>query len=55
MIAPMPAIMKTRFRLYRRQDGIFYLFDRQTGQRESLTTDDPHVAQRLLHAKNEAQ
>lgn len=55
MIALMHAIMKPRFRLYRRHGGVFYLFDRQTGKRESLTTADPHVATRLLHAKNEAQ
>ena len=47
--------MKQRFRVYRRQGGVFYLFDRQTGKRESLETDDEYTALRLLHAKNEAQ
>jgi len=54
MIVLMPAIMKARFRLYRRHGGVFYVFDRQSGKRESLSTADPHVAARLLHAKNEA-
>jgi len=47
--------MTQRYRMYRRQGGIFYLFDRQTGQRESLETNEPSAAQRLLHARNEAQ
>jgi hypothetical protein len=55
MIALMTAIMRPRFRLYRRYGGVFYVFDRQTRRRESLTTADPHIARRLLHAKNEAQ
>jgi len=46
--------MKPRYRIYRRQGGQFYLFDRQTGKRESLQTPDEAVARRLLHAKNEA-
>src|SRR5512136_1309092 len=51
----MNEIMKPRYRIYRRQGGVFYLFDRHTGKRESLETDDEAVAKRLLHAKNEAQ
>ncbi|MCL4176583.1 MAG: tyrosine-type recombinase/integrase [Verrucomicrobia bacterium] len=47
--------MKPRFRLYRRHAGMFYLFDRLTGKRESLETSDPAAARRLLHARNEAQ
>ncbi|MCX6927914.1 MAG: tyrosine-type recombinase/integrase [Verrucomicrobia bacterium] len=47
--------MKPRYRIYRRQGGVFYLFDRHTGKRESLETADQAAAQRLLHAKNEAQ
>lgn len=54
MIVLMHAIMKSRFRLYRRHGGIFYVFDRRTRKRESLSIGDPHVAARLLHAKNEA-
>ena len=45
--------MKQRYRLYRRQGGVFYLFDNLTGKRESLTKDNQE-ATRLLHAKNEA-
>jgi integrase len=51
----MNEIMKPRYRIYRRQGGLFYLFDRHTGKRESLQTTDEAVAQRLLHARNEAQ
>jgi integrase len=51
----MNEIMKARFRIYRRERGAFYLFDRQTGKRESLETADAGEAARLLHARNEAQ
>jgi len=51
----MNEIMKPRYRIYRRQGGLFYLFDRHTGKRESLQTAEEAVAKRLLHAKNEAQ
>jgi len=51
----MNEIMKQRFRMYRRERGVFYVFDRVTGKRESLETDDPAIADRLLHAKNESQ
>lgn len=50
----MTNIMKQRFRLYRRQRGVFYLFDNLTGKRQSLNTKDNQEAIRLLHAKNEA-
>ena len=51
----MNDIMKPRYRIYRRQGGVFYLFDRHTGKRESLETADEAAAWRVLHAKNEAQ
>ena len=51
----MNEIMKPRFRIYRRHAGVFCLFDRLTGKRESLETSDPAAARRLLHARNEAQ
>ena len=51
----MNEIMKPRYRIYRRHGGLFYLFDRHTGKRESLQTADVAAARRLLHAKNEAQ
>ncbi len=41
--------------VYRGQGGVFYLFERHSGKRESLETVDPEVARRVLHAKNEAQ
>jgi hypothetical protein len=49
----MKEIMKPRYRIYRRQGGVFYLFDRHTGKRESLETADEAAAQRLLHAKKQ--
>lgn len=51
----MTELMKQRFRMYRRQGGVFYAVDRQTGNRESLKTSDSLTAKRLLQAKNEAQ
>ena len=50
----MNEIMKQGYRIYCRQRGQVFLFDRHTGKRESLDTADEEVAQRLLHAKNEA-
>ena len=50
----MNEIMNAKYRMYRRQRGVFYVFDRQTGQRESLQTADENEARRLLHARNEA-
>lgn len=47
----MNKIMKPKYRIYCRQGGQFYLFDRHTGKRESLQTSDEAVARRLLHAK----
>lgn len=50
----MNEIMKQRYRIYRRQGGVFYLYDRVTGKRQSLETTDEAAARRLLHANNEA-
>src|SRR2546426_12748597 len=47
--------MKRRYRLYRRQGGVFYCFDNVSRKRESLQTYDEHQAQSLLDAKNESQ
>ena len=44
----MKEIMRLRYRIYHRQGGIFYLFDRQTGKRESLQTTDKASALRLV-------
>ena len=40
----MKEIMKPRYRVYRRQGSVFYLFDRHTGKRESLETADEAAA-----------
>jgi integrase len=49
--------MKKRFRLIRRniRGGKFYLVDTLTGKRESLKSDNATDAERILHARNEAQ
>ena len=46
--------MKSRFRMFRRQGGVYYWQDNQTKQQGSLGAKDKHAAQRLLNAKNEA-
>src|SRR5580765_4907201 len=46
--------MKQRYHHFRRENGVFYSFDVETGKRESLKTTDLEEARRLLHAKNEA-
>ena len=46
--------MKTRFRLFRRASGVFYLEDSATLRQESLRTKDKTAAQRLFQAKNAA-
>jgi integrase len=50
----MNILMTQRYRLYRRKRGVYYLFDRLSSKRESLETNDPSTALRLLHAHNEA-
>jgi integrase len=47
--------MKNRYRLFRRNGATFYAIDNLTGKRESLRTEQPGIARRVLHAKNEAQ
>jgi integrase len=51
----MDSQMKSSLRLFRRHNGIYFSEDRQTGLQQSLRTRDKHEAERLLHAKNEAQ
>lgn len=46
--------MKTRFRLFQRGTGIFYIEDTVTQRQESLRTKDPKSAQRLFQARNQA-
>ena len=43
-----------RYRLYRRERGMFYLFDNLTGKRQSLQTKDVAVATRVRNVRNEA-
>jgi hypothetical protein len=45
--------MKNRYRLFRR-GRVFYTREVETGKNESLKTKERSVAERLLHAKNEA-
>jgi hypothetical protein len=45
--------MKNRYRLFRR-GRVFYAREVETGKNESLKTTERSVAERLLHAKNEA-
>jgi integrase len=47
--------MKTRFKLFRRDNGIFYTEDTTNGKQKSLHTKDETEASSLLNAKNEAQ
>src|SRR4051794_17141721 len=51
----MDAQMKLRFRLFRRSNGGYFCEDRLSHVQLSLRTKDKNEAQRLLHAKNEAQ
>jgi hypothetical protein len=46
--------MTSRYRAYRRNGALFYLFDRLTGKRESLNTKNPREADRLVQARNDA-
>jgi len=47
--------MKSRFRLFRRGNGIFFCQDRESGTQSSLRTKDQREAERLINARNEAQ
>ncbi len=47
--------MKTRYILFRRDNGVFYTENTTTGKQSSLRTKDETEAKRLLNAKNEAQ
>ncbi len=46
--------MKQRYRVFRRENGIYYYLDVLTKQRHSLETASPETARRLINAKNEA-
>jgi integrase len=47
--------MKTRFNLFRRDNGVFYTEDTTSGKQSSLRTRDETEARSLLNARNEAQ
>jgi integrase len=47
--------MKTRYILFRRDNGVFYTEDTTSGKQSSLRTRDETEAKSLLNAKNEAQ
>ena len=51
----MIGIIDQRYRIYRRQGRVYYLFDKFTKKRESLETSNGAVALRLLNARNEAE
>jgi len=46
--------MKFKFRLFRRQNGMYFWEDRETRRQGSLHTKEKNQAVRLLHAKNES-
>jgi integrase len=46
--------MKTRYRLFQRNSGIFFVQDNVAGKQESLKTRDKAAAQRIFNVKNEA-
>lgn len=50
----MRIVMKLRYRLFQRNNGLFFVEDRITGKQASLKTRDKAAAQRLFNAKNEA-
>ncbi len=46
--------MKMKYRLFKRNSGIFFIQDNATGRQESLKTRDKETARRLFNARNEA-
>jgi hypothetical protein len=46
--------MKQRYRMFRRENGIYYSLDTIGNKRNSLNTTDPDEAKRFLNALNEA-
>ena len=46
--------VRSKYRMFQRQGGVFYWQDNQTRQQGSLGTKDKHAAEKLLHAKNES-
>jgi len=46
--------MKCKYRLFERNNGIFFIQNNSTGRQESLRTRDKEAARRIFNAKNEA-
>jgi len=46
--------MKCKYRLFQRNNGIFFIQNNATGRQESLRTRDKEAARRIFNAKNEA-
>ena len=46
--------MKCKYRLFQRNNGIFFIQNNSTGRQESLRTRDKEAARRIFNAKNEA-
>ena len=47
-------LMTTRYRLFKRNSGIFFIQDNVSGKQESLRTRDKDQAKRLFAVRNEA-
>jgi hypothetical protein len=50
----MSNIVKLRYRLFKRRNGIFFIEDRVNRKQVSLQTRDKAAAQRIFHARNES-
>lgn len=50
----MRIIVKLRYRLFQRSNGIYFIEDRVSYKQNSLQTRDKLTAQRIFNAKNEA-
>jgi hypothetical protein len=46
--------MKQRYRIFRRENGVYYSLDTLVRKRQSLETTDTETARRLVNALNEA-
>ena len=46
--------MLNKYRLYRRDNGVYYWQDQESSKQGSLKTRDREVAEKLLHSKNES-
>ena len=51
---PMANDMQNKYRLFRRNSGVYFIQENATGKQESLKTRDKQEAMRLYNAKNEA-